>query len=56
MIEDGLRAQFLARDDVKRVLPDMETAVAEGRLTPTEAARRLLEAQLGKGARPIRRA
>jgi LAO/AO transport system kinase len=56
MIEDGLRAQFLARDDVKRRLPEMEQAVADGRLTPTEAARRLLDTKTRPGSRPIRRA
>src|SRR5437667_400863 len=33
---------MLARDDVQRLLPEMGTAVASARLTPTEAARRLL--------------
>src|SRR5205814_3479193 len=42
MIEDGLKRHFLAREDVRRLLPEMEDAVAGGRLTPTEAARRLL--------------
>jgi len=42
MIDDGLKGHFLARDDVRRLLPEMETAVASARLTPTEAARRLL--------------
>src|SRR5439155_1714712 len=41
MIDDGLKGHFLARDDVQRLLPEMETAVASARLTPTEAARRL---------------
>jgi len=56
MIEDGLRAQFLARDDVKRLLPEMGKAVAGGHLTPTQAARRLLEAGQGTRSRPVRRA
>jgi LAO/AO transport system kinase len=42
MLENGLTTHFLARDDVKRLLPDLERAIAEARLTPTEAARRLL--------------
>jgi LAO/AO transport system kinase len=42
VIEDGLRQHFLGRDDVRRLLPEMEAAVASARLTPTEAARRLL--------------
>jgi LAO/AO transport system kinase len=42
MLNDGLQEHFLARADVKRVLPEIRSAVAEERLTPTEAARRLL--------------
>ena len=42
MIDDGLKHHFLAREDVRRLLPEMEAAVADARLTPTEAARRLL--------------
>jgi LAO/AO transport system kinase len=42
MIDDGLKGHFLGREDVRRLLPEMEAAVAGGRLTPTEAARRLL--------------
>src|SRR5262244_2889036 len=42
MIRDGLERQFLARGDVARLLPELERAVAEGTVTPTEAARRLL--------------
>jgi LAO/AO transport system kinase len=42
MIEDGLRHHFLARRDVQRLLPEMETAVGRSTLTPTQAARRLL--------------
>jgi len=42
MLEDGLKGRFLAREDVRRLLPEMEAAVAGARLTPTEAARRLL--------------
>jgi LAO/AO transport system kinase len=42
MIDDGLKSHFLARPDVRALLPDMEAAVAGARLTPTEAARRLL--------------
>jgi len=41
-VEDGLRARFLGRKDVRRQLPDLERAVAEGTLTPTSAATRLL--------------
>lgn len=42
MIEDGLKRHFLARPDVRELLPEMEDAVANARLTPTEAARRLV--------------
>ena len=42
MIDEGLKQHFLGREDVRRLLPDMEAAVGEARLTPTEAARRLL--------------
>jgi len=43
LIDDGLKQYFLQRPDVKRALAEMEAAVASARLTPTEAARRLLE-------------
>ena len=42
MIDDGLKQHFLARKDVQNLLPDMEAAVAKSKLTPTQAARRLL--------------
>ena len=42
MIDDGLKRHFLTRDDVARQLPDIEAAVLDARLTPTEGARRLL--------------
>lgn len=42
VIEEGLRRHFLDRPDVRRLLPEMEEAVLHSRLTPTEAARRLL--------------
>jgi LAO/AO transport system kinase len=42
MIDDGLKSHFLGRKDVQRRLPDMESAITDGKLTPTEAARRLL--------------
>jgi LAO/AO transport system kinase len=42
MLEDELKRHFLARADVGRLLPEMESAVANATLTPTEAARRLL--------------
>ena len=48
MIDDGLKRHFLAREDVARLLPEMEAAVAGAKLTPTEAARRLL-AMVDKG-------
>jgi LAO/AO transport system kinase len=48
MLEDGLRQHFLGREDVRRRLPEMEASVGRASLTPTEAARRLLEV-LGDG-------
>jgi LAO/AO transport system kinase len=42
MIDDGLKSHFLGRKDVQRRLPEMEAAIAHDKLTPTEAARRLL--------------
>lgn len=42
MLEEGLKQRFLARDDVQKMLPELEDAVAQARLTPTAAARRLL--------------
>jgi LAO/AO transport system kinase len=42
MIRSGLEQHFLDRKDVRRLLPEMEAALARGRITPTEAARRLL--------------
>jgi hypothetical protein len=42
MIDDGLKRHFLGRPDVRRLLPEMEAAVASASLTPTEAARKLL--------------
>jgi hypothetical protein len=43
-----LRQHFLGREDVKRRLPEMEASVGRASLTPTQAARRLLEV-LGDG-------
>ena len=43
MIDDGLKMHFLGRKDVQRRLPAMEAAIAAGKLTPTEGARRLLD-------------
>jgi LAO/AO transport system kinase len=42
MLRDGLERHFLARADVQQLLPELEAAVAAARVTPTEAARRLL--------------
>src|SRR5689334_1654265 len=49
MLRDGLERQFLARPDVRRLLPELEAAVGDGRLTATAAATRLL-ALLDAGA------
>jgi len=51
MIDDGLKGHFLSRADVKELLPRMEAAVANAKLTPTEAARRLLALLDTGGAR-----
>ncbi|MGH7894032.1 MAG: methylmalonyl Co-A mutase-associated GTPase MeaB [Candidatus Binatia bacterium] len=53
MLRDGLERHFLARADVRQLLPELESAVSVGRLTPTAAAGRLL-ALLGGGARDPR--
>jgi LAO/AO transport system kinase len=58
MLRDGLERHFLARADVQRLLPELEAAVASAKVTPTEAARRLLallEEGGDKGARATSR-
>jgi LAO/AO transport system kinase len=42
MIDDGLKRHFLSRPDVARLLPEIEAAVLDATLTPTQGARRLL--------------
>ncbi len=42
MLREGLEAWFLGRDDVRRLLPRLEEAVCDARVTPTEGARQLL--------------
>jgi len=42
VLEQDVRSRFLAREDVRRLLPDIERQVEEGTLPPTEGARRLL--------------
>ena len=42
MLGDGLEEHFRVRTDVRRLLPELEAEVAAARITPTEAARRLL--------------
>ena len=42
MLREGLERRFLARSEVRQMLPELETAVAAGKLTPTAAAARLL--------------
>jgi LAO/AO transport system kinase len=42
MLDEGLKRAFLERDDVRQALPELERAVADSKLTPTDAARRLL--------------
>jgi LAO/AO transport system kinase len=43
MLRDGLERHFLARADVRRLLPELEAAVGDGRMTAAAAAGRLLE-------------
>ena len=54
MLRDGLEQRFLAREDVRRLLPGLEAAVAAQRVTPTEAARRLLALLDERAARRAR--
>jgi len=42
MLREGLESWFLEREDVRGLLPRMEDAVCDARLTPTEGSRRLL--------------
>jgi hypothetical protein len=42
MLEDGLKEHFLARTDVRSLLPVLEANLAERKVTPTQAARQLL--------------
>jgi LAO/AO transport system kinase len=42
VLEEELRGRFLARDDVRALLPEIERQVEAGTLPPTEGARRLL--------------
>lgn len=42
-VDEKLKAAFFANDEVKRNLESVEAAVREGRVTPIEAARSLLE-------------
>jgi len=44
LILERLRADFLARPEVQALLPRLEQAILEDRLTATDAARRLLDA------------
>jgi LAO/AO transport system kinase len=54
MIEEGLREHFVARSDVRQLLPELEEALAERKITPTHAARQLL-ALLDKPDAVVRR-
>ena len=49
MLDEGLKRHFLARDDVKHFLREVEADVASTRITPTEGARRLLALLGGDG-------
>jgi GTPase len=54
MVDDGLKRHFLDRPDVQRRLPELEEAVTGGKVTPTEAARRLLALLHVGGSRGVR--
>jgi LAO/AO transport system kinase len=54
MVDDGLKSHFLERRDVRRLLPEMEGAVEQAQLTPTQAAQQLLSL-LDREAAPARR-
>jgi LAO/AO transport system kinase len=43
VIEEGIKSRFLGRRDVQERLTDLEAAVAAGKMSPTAAARRVLE-------------
>jgi LAO/AO transport system kinase len=43
LIEQGMKARFLARPDVAAALADVERALAQKTLAPTAAARRILD-------------
>lgn len=42
VVEEGITSRFLGRQDVRSQLRELEPAVAEGRMSPTAAARRVL--------------
>jgi LAO/AO transport system kinase len=42
MLRDGLERHFLARPDVRQLLPELEADVGAGHVTPTAAASRIL--------------
>jgi GTPase len=56
MVDDGVKRHFLDRPDVQSRLPELEGAVASAKLTPTEAARRLLALLDADGSRGVRSA
>jgi LAO/AO transport system kinase len=51
MLRDGLERHFLARADVRRLLPELEAAVGAGRMTATAAADRLIALLDGTSSR-----
>jgi len=42
MVEEGMRRRFLGREDVRNMLRQLEVAISEARIPPTDAARRVL--------------
>ena len=43
MVEDGLKRRFLGREDVKQLLRGLSSEMSASQITPSQAARRLLE-------------
>ncbi len=51
ILREGIETSFLERDDVRALLPQVEEAVTDAKITPTEGARRLLDLAASRAAR-----
>lgn len=49
MLEDGLLRHFLERGDVRELVAALQDPIREGRMTPTDGARRVLDVIAGGG-------